>query len=129
MINEIKKFKDNAVAIELLETFTEADATLIKQLFEEKLDKGFTHINLLIKVKDMSLIKNINLKGFLEGKLWAVNHFGKIGRLAVVSHSNFIEEAVKIESKVLPLFNSALDEKYFDHTQLDEALIFISPNE
>lgn len=129
MINQIKKFKENALALELLETFTEADALLIEQLFEEKLNEGYKNVNILIKVKDMSAMKDMSLKGFLHGELWGIKHIGKLGRCAVVSHSGFIESVVNIENKVLHLFNSALEEKYFDQTQLEEALKFITPNE
>lgn len=129
MINEIKKFKKNALALEILGTFTEADALLIEQLFEEKLNQGYEHVNILIKVKDMSIIKDMDLKGFLKGELWGIKHFGKLGRCAVVSHSELMETIVKIENKVLHLFNSALEEKYFDHSQLDEAIKFITPKE
>ena len=129
MINQIKKFKKNALALEIQETFTEADALLIELLFQEKLNEGYKHVNILIKVKDMSVLKDMNLISFLQGELWGIRHLGKIGRCAVVSHSGFMESVVKIENKVLQLFNSALEEKYFDHTQLDEALKFITPNE
>lgn len=129
MINQIQKFKKNALAIELLETFTEADGLLIERLFEEKLNEGYEHVNILIKVKDMSAIRHIDLKAFFQSELWGVKHFGKIGRCAVVSHSGFIESVVKVENKVLHLFNNALEEKYFDQTQLDEALAFITPDE
>ena len=129
MINQIKEFKKNALALEILGTFTEADALLIELLFEEKLNEGYKHVNILIKVKDMSVLKDMNLIAFLQGELWGIKHFGKIGRCAVVSHSGFMESVVKIENKVLHLFNSALEEKYFDQTQLDEALKFITPDE
>ena len=129
MINQIKQFKKNALALELLETFTEADALLIEQLFEEKLKEGYKHVNILIKVKDMSVLKDMDLKGFIQGELWGIKHFGKIGRCAMVSHSSLMDSVVKIENKVLHFFNSALEEKYFDHTQLDEALKFITPDE
>lgn len=129
MINQIKKFEKNALALEILETFTKADALLIEQLFEEKLNEGYKHVNILIKVKDMSVLKDMDLKGFLQGELWGIKHFEKIGRCAVVSHSGFMESVVNIENKVLHLFNAALEEKYFDQTQLDEALTFITPNE
>lgn len=129
MLNQIKTFKGNALALEIVETFTEADALLIKQLFEEKLNDGYKHVNILIKVKDMSVLKHMDFKGFLKGELWGISHFNKIGRCAVVTHSEFIESIVKIENRVLHLFNSALEEKYFDAAQLDEALKFISPNE
>ncbi len=129
MINQIKEFKDNAIALEILGAFTEADALLIEKLFEEKLNQGHKHVNILIKVKDMSAIKDMKLKGFFEGELWGIQHFGKIGRCAVVSHSGFMESVVNIENKVLHLFNPALEEKYFDETELEEALKFITPAE
>lgn len=129
MINQIKIFKDNALALELLGTFTEEDALLIEQLFEAKLNEGYPHVNLLIKVKDMSVLKDMDFKAFLQGELWGIKHLSKLGRCAVVSHSDLMESIVKIESKVLHFFNSALEEKYFDEKQLDEALEFISPSE
>ena len=128
MLKQIKTFKGNALALELGETFTEADVRLIKQLFEEKLNKGYKHVNLLIKVQDLSVLKHMNLKAFLDGELWGFRHFGKIGRCAVVAHSNSIKTVVKIENKVLHLVNT-FEEKYFDTAQLDEALKFISPDE
>jgi hypothetical protein len=66
MINQIKEFKNNAIALEILGEFTEADALLIEQLFEAKLNKEYKHVNILIKVKDMSVIKDMKLKAFLK---------------------------------------------------------------
>lgn len=129
MLQQIKTFKGNALALELTETFTKADALLIKQLFEEKLEAGYEHVNLLMKVKDMSVMKHMSLKAFFESETWGLQHFGKIGRCAVVAHSDFIRSVVKIENKILHLANAAFEEKYFDTTELDEALSFIEADE
>jgi hypothetical protein len=129
MLTQIKTFKGNALALDLVDSFTEADALMIEQLFEEKLKAGYGPINLLIKVKDMSVTKRMDLKAFLEGEIWGVKHFGKIGRCAVVAHSDMIRSVIKIENKALHLANAAFEEKYFDTEQLDEALKFISPTE
>jgi hypothetical protein len=130
MLQQIKTFKGNALAVELTDKFTEADEKLLVQLFEEKLQDGNTHVNLLFKVKDMaSAFRHIELKALLEGELWGFKHFSKIGRCAVVAHSGVIKTAVKIENKALHLANSALDERYFDAEQLDEALEFVNPEE
>jgi len=129
MINQIKTFKGNALALELVDTFTETDANLIIQLFEEKLKEGHKHINMLIKVKDLSVLHHMEMKGFFKGELWGIKHFNYIGRCAVVAHSHIIESVVKIENKALHLFNPALEEKYFDAAQLDEALKFVNPDE
>ena len=126
MIIQIQKFETNSLAFEIIESFTEADALLIEKFFEEKLDKGYKKINILIKVKDLSILKNMSLKGFFQGELWGIQHFGKIGRCAVVSHSNLMKSIVNVENKVLQLFNPALEEKYFDESELDKALKFIS---
>lgn len=77
MINQIRIFQGNALALELTETFTEADAQLIKQLFEEKLNAGHEHVNILIKVKDISAMRHMDLKAFLEGELWVSNTLAK----------------------------------------------------
>lgn len=126
MLQQIKIFEGNTLALALTETFTEADAQMIKQLFEEKLNKGAQHVNLLIKVKDMSVMKHMDWRAFLDGEIWGFKHFSKIGRCAVVAHSDFIKAAVKLESKVLHLANPALEEKYFDTEQLEEALAFVA---
>ncbi len=127
MINQIKLFEKNELALELFGTFTETDALFIEKLFQEKLDQGFEHVNILIQVKDMSVLKGMSLKAFFQGELWGIKHFNKIGRCAVVSHSGVMEAVVTVENRVLHLFNHALEEKYFDQKQLDEALDFITP--
>ena len=125
MVKQIKIFEGNSIALELTDSFIMSDALLIELLFEEKLSAGHKHVNLLIKVKDMSIFRNMEFKAFWEGEIWGIKHFGKIGRCAVVAHSDFIKAVVKIENKVLRLFNHSLEEKYFDTEQLDEALKFI----
>lgn len=128
MINQIKKLKGNALVLEILGSFTEPDALLIEQLFKEKLNEGYVHVNILIKVTGMAVIKDMKLKAFFESELWGIKHFGKIGRCAVVSHSDFMKSIIHIENKILHLFNSALEERYFDENQLEEALAFIENN-
>jgi hypothetical protein len=129
MLTQIKTFEGNALALEMVAPFTEADATTIKQLFEEKLSKGYEHVNILIKVKDLSVLNHMELKAFLKGEAWGITHFSKIGKCAVVAHSDFMASIIKLENKALHFFNSALEEKYFDTEQLDEALAFISSGE
>ena len=129
MLNKIKTFRGNAIAWELTGTFTEADEQLMVQLFEEKLNEGCEYVNLLLKVKDLSVMRHIDLKALMEGEIWGFKHFGKIGRCAVVAQSDIIKNVVKAENKVLHLANAAFEEKYFETAQLDEALKFISPKE
>lgn len=125
MLKQIKTYEGNALALELTETFTEADALAIEQLFEEKLKAGHEHVNILIKVKDFSIMKNMDFKAFWQGEIWGIKHFGKMGRCAVVADSELMKVIVNVESKVLHFFSNALEEKYFDSAQLDEALKFI----
>jgi hypothetical protein len=129
MLTQIKQFKGNALALELTDTWTKEDQQFMVQLFEEKLNEGYEHINLLFKVKDMSIFKHMDLKAFMEGEIWGCKHFQKIGKCAVVAHSDFIKDAIKVEEKVLHLVNKALEERYFDTEQLDEALKFICPKD
>jgi len=39
-----------------------------------------------------------------------------------------MKSIIHIENKILHLFNSALEERYFDENQLEEALAFIENN-
>jgi hypothetical protein len=127
MLNQIQLFEGNALALELTGTFTLADEKRCEQLFTEKLREGHEQVNLLIKVKDLAQFKDMDLKAFFEGEFWGIRNFRKLGRCAVVAHSDFIKAAVNVESRILPLFNEALEEKYFEEAQLEEALAFISP--
>ncbi|MDR0332482.1 MAG: STAS/SEC14 domain-containing protein, partial [Dysgonamonadaceae bacterium] len=120
MLTQIKQFKGNALALELTDTWTKEDQQFMAQLFEEKLNEGYEHINLLFKVKDMSIFKHMDLKAFMEGEIWSCKHFHQIGKCAVVAHSEFIKEVIKVEGKALHLLNKALEERYFDTEQLDE---------
>jgi hypothetical protein len=74
-------------------------------------------------------MKHMSLKAFLESETWGFKHFGKIGRCAVVAHSDFIRSVVKIENKVLHMLNEAFEEKYFDTAELEEALEFVGGGE
>ncbi len=128
MLNQIKKFRGNAIALDLTGTFTEEDLRLLQLLFEEKLKDGSKTVSILFKVKDMSQFKHTDLKALLRGEIWGFKHFNKIGRCAVVAHSDFIKCAVKAESKPLHLISNALEERYFDEEHLDEALRFVDPD-
>jgi hypothetical protein len=129
MLTQIKTFAGNALALEITGRFTKEDEQLCEQLFTEKLNEGHEHVNILIKVKDMSQFKDMDIQAFFNGEWWGIKNFGKIGKCAVVAHSDFIKAAVNIESKALHWISHALEEKYFDEEQLDEALQFISPTE
>ena len=127
MLTQIKQFKGNALALELTDSWTVADQQFMAQLFDEKLNEGYQHINLLFKVNDMSVFKHMDLKAFMEGEIWACKHFLQIGKCAVVAHSNFVKEVVKLEGKALHLVNKALEERYFEVEELEEAMKFICP--
>ena len=127
MLTQIKQFKGNALALELTDSWTVADQQFMAQLFDEKLNEGYQHINLLFKVNDMSVFKHMDLKAFMEGEIWACKHFSQIGKCAVVAHSNFVKEVVKLEGKALHLVNKALEERYFEVEELGEAMKFICP--
>lgn len=128
MLNQIKKFKGNAIALELTGTFTEEDLKLFELLFDEKLNSGSKTVNILFKIEDMSRFKHTDLKALFCGEVWGFKHFYKIGRCAVVAHSDFIKYAVEMECKPLHLISKALEERYFDEEHLDEALQFINPD-
>lgn len=128
MLNQIKKFKGNAVALELTGTFTKEDVKLMELLFEEKLNNGSITVNILFKLKDISQFKHADLKALFCGEVWGFRHFNKIGHCAIVAHSDFIKYAVDLEGKPLHLISNTLDERYFDEGHLDEALRFINPD-
>lgn len=125
MITEIQKFKNNALALEIHDSFSIQDEELIKNLFEEKLNLGYKHVNILICMQELK-ISNVNQKAFWEESLWVIRNYTKIGNLAVVSHNKMVKALVPIDGFFFERLNKGFHERYFDISNLDEALMFIS---
>lgn len=128
MIQQIKSFKGNALAFEIIDGFTETDERLAQKFFQEKIDLGFEQINVLIKIDELKVDK-VNINSFMEDILWLVRNYKKMGHIAIVAHSKIIKAFVPIDNLFFERASKNRIEKYFDAADLDKALAFISANE
>jgi hypothetical protein len=127
MIEQIKTYETNILAIEVIDGFTEADEKLVQKFFNEKLEKGFNKVNVLVKLDEMKISKS-STKAFLEDTVWILRNYKKIGHLAIVAHSNILKALVPIDNLFFSRLSKGSQERYFDISQLEEAFVFINTN-
>lgn len=128
MIEQIKTYKGNSLAFDVIDGFTETDEKLAQKLFQEKLDQGFSKVNVLMNLDEMK-INQTQSKAFWEDTLWALRNYKQIGNIAVVGHSKMLKALVPIDALFFDRLNKGSHERYFDVSQKEEALEFIKPTE
>ena len=73
MIEQIKTYDNNVLAVEVIDGFTETDEQYCQKLFEEKREQGFEHINVLVKLDEIKISKT-SIKAFFEYMLWILRN-------------------------------------------------------
>jgi len=124
MIEQIKTYDNNVMAVEVIDGFTEIDDQFCQKLFEEKRGQGFEQINLLIKLDEMKISKT-SIKAFFEDSIWALRNYTHLGHLALVAHSKVLKALVPIDNLFFERASKGRQERYFDISQLDEAFSFV----
>ena len=124
MIEKIKTFEDNRLAIEVNDGFTEEDEKLCQKFFNQKIELGYDKINILVKLDEMK-ISNSSVKAFMEDVIWALRNYKKLGHLAIVAHSNTLKALVPIDNLFFERASKGRLERYFDVSQIDDAFKFI----
>ncbi|WP_053975490.1 SpoIIAA family protein [Mangrovimonas xylaniphaga] len=125
MIEQLKTFQDNQLAIEVIDGFSETDEQLCQKWFQKKLDEGFEQVNVLVKLDELKL-SHSSVKAFMEDSIWALRHYKQLGHLAIVAHSKIIKALVPIDNLFFQRASKGRLERYFDVSQLDEAFAFIN---
>lgn len=125
MLEQIKTFDNNVLAIEVIDSFTETDEKICQKFFNEKLEKGFNQVNVLVKLDEMK-ISHIQTKAFMEDVIWALRNYKNIGHIAIVAHSNILKALVPIDNLFFQRAKEGRMERYFDVSQLDEAFAFVN---
>ena len=125
MIEKIKTFEDNRLAIEAIDSFTEEDEKLCQKFFAEKIEQGFDAINVLVKLDEMKISKS-STKVFMEDVIWTLRNYKKMGHLAIVAHSKVLKATVPIDNLFFERASKGRLERYFDVSQIDEAFEFIN---
>ncbi len=125
MIEQLKKFQNNQLAIEVIDGFTETDEKICQKWFQQKLDEGYQQVHVLVKL-DETKISHSSVKAFMEDSIWALRHYKQLGHLAIVAHSNVLKALVPIDNYFFQRASKGRLERYFDVSQLDDAFEFIS---
>ena len=125
MIEQLKIFEDNRLAIEVIDGFTENDEKLCQKFFQEKIDKGFNTVHLLVKLDELKIEKS-STKAFFEDIVWTLRNYKSIGHLAIVAHSKVLKALVPIDNLFFQRASVGRYELYFDVSQIDDAFLFIS---
>lgn len=115
------------MAIEVIDSFTKTDEALCKKFFKAKLDEGYDYVNVLVKL-DKLKISLSSTKAFFEDTLWALRNYKKLGHLAIVAHSNVLKALFPIDNLFFERVSKGRQERYFDISQMDEAMAFVESN-
>jgi uncharacterized membrane protein YukC len=124
MIEKIENLPNNNLAVEVIDSFTEADEKICQKWFQEKLDEGYDQVNVLVKLDEVKLSQS-SIKAFMEDSIWALRHYKQIGHLAIVAHSKILKALVPIDNLFFQRASKGRLERYFDVSQMDEALAFV----
>ena len=128
MIEQIKLDKGNVLAIEVLDGFTETDEKLVQKFFKQKLDEGYSHVNVLVKLDEMKITQS-STKAFMEDFIWLLRNYKQIGNIAIVAHSKILKALVPIDNFFFERLQKGYEERYFDSSQLDKAIEFVHTKE
>lgn len=125
MIEQLVTDKKNLLAIEVIDGFTETDEKLCRKFFEEKLSLGAAPLNILVKLDEMK-IGDSSVKAFMEDTIYSLRNYKEMGHLAIVAHSNILKALVPIDNLFFQRAKKGRLERYFDVSQMDEAMAFVS---
>jgi len=125
MIEQLQTFPDNVLAIEVIDGFTETDEKLCQKFFEQKHAQGFDQINVLVKLDEMK-IGHSSVKAFMEDIIWTLRHYKHLRHLAIVAHSKILKALIPIDNLFFERASKGRLERYFDSSQLEEAMEFVN---
>jgi len=128
MLEQIKTFKNNVLAIEVIDSFTEADEKICQKFFQAKLDQGFKSVNVLVKLDEMK-VNQKSIKAFMEDFIWVLRNYKRMGHFAVVAHSKVLKALVPVDNLFFQRSSKGRLERYFDVSQMDEAMALVNPEE
>ncbi len=124
MLLQIETSSKNVLAIEVIDGFTETDEKICQKYFQEKLDAGYSQVNVLVKLDELK-ISHSSVKAFMEDIIWALRNYKKLGHLAIVAHSKVLKALVPVDNSFFQRASQGRLERYFDISQMDEALKFV----
>lgn len=127
MIEQLKTFETNVLAIEVIDNFSETDEKLCQKFFKKKLEQGYDQINLLVKIDEYK-VPHTSAKAFFEDIIFLFRNFKHLGHLAIVAHSNVVKALVPIDDLFFKRASKGREERYFDVSQMEQAWKFVEEN-
>ncbi|MCB0795826.1 MAG: STAS/SEC14 domain-containing protein [Flavobacteriales bacterium] len=124
MVEQIQISSNNVLAIEVIDGFTETDERICQKWFQEKLDQGHGQVHVLVKLDELK-VGHSSVKAFMEDMLWVLRNYTHIGHLAIVAHSKVLRALVPIDNLFFQRASKGRHERYFDISQMDEAMTFV----
>ena len=124
MIEQLKTFEGNTLAFEVIDGFSETDEKLAQKLFQEKLNKGFDCVNVLVKLDEIKM-KRSSVKAFMENIIWTLRNYKQMGHLAIVAHSKILKALIPIDNLFFERASKGRYERYYDISQFEEAMKFV----
>lgn len=124
MVEQLKTYPGNILAVELIDSFTETDEKFLQSLFEKKKEQGFETIHMLIKL-DEAKISKVSIKVFFEDIIYTLRNYKHMGHIAIVAHSNVLRALVPIDNLFFQRSSKGREERYFDVSQINQAFTFI----
>ncbi len=124
MIQILKTKRKYALAVNVVEGFTEEDERYCEELFEKKLKKH-ERVNLLIKVDELKL-RGSSVTAFWKDLKWILKNYKKIGHLAIVAHSKILKAWIKLDNLIFRNLKAGRHELYFDTSEMNLAMDFIN---
>ena len=127
MLEQLKTYKTNVLALEAIDAFTETDEQYARKLFNQKLEEGHNQVNILVKF-DEAKISKTHIKTFFEDSLFTLRNYKHLGHLALVAHSKVMKALTPIDNVFFERASKGRHERYFDVSQIAEAYAFVEEN-
>ena len=124
MIKQLKIYDSPLLAIEISDSFKEADYKLVQIWADAKREKGFETANLLIKLDGLKTSES-SIKAIFEQLIKLLKNFRQFGRVAIVAQSNSLKKMVQIDNFFMQKLSKGSEERYFDISELEEAFAFV----
>ncbi|MGG8495396.1 STAS/SEC14 domain-containing protein [Tenacibaculum sp. TC6] len=125
MLLQLETNHTQTIAFEIVDGFTENDELLAQKYFQQKIDEGHEYINVLVKLDELKINKS-STKAFMEDIIWLLRHYKQLGNLAIVAHSNILKALVPIDNFFFERLRKGFEERYFDSSQMEKAMDFVS---
>lgn len=145
MIKTLRNYDGNTIALEVIGGVQLADIDTLAEEFNNKLQQGYTQVNILITLHQLS-VRQTNMLAVLQERVWGIQQHKKMRHIAIVGRqpkipkylvwakkpltwANWLQASVYVEAVLIHWLNPSAQEYYFDITELDKAMAFVAPNE